>query len=112
MVSSQEVFPRRWLALVFIALAQLIVALDATIINIAVPSAERSLAFSVGERQWIITASTLAFGGLLLLGGRLADMFGRKRTFLVGLLGFAAASGAGGAAPNFVALVVAGATQG
>jgi EmrB/QacA subfamily drug resistance transporter len=104
--------PRRWTALVFISLAQLMVALDATIINIALPSAQRSLNISDPQRQWAITAYTLAFGGLLLLGGRLADTLGRKRTFLAGLVGFAIASAAGGAAPNFAALVLARAAQG
>jgi len=97
---------------VFISLAQLMVALDATIINIALPSAQRALHVSDPGRQWAITAYTLAFGGLLLLGGRLADGLGRRRTFLVGLTGFAVASAAGGAAPNFGVLVAARATQG
>ena len=110
--ASQTEPPRRWLALIFISLAQLMVALDATIINIALPSAQRSLQFSNADRQWVITAYTLAFGSLLLLGGRLADMFGRKRTFLIGLLGFAAASAGGGAASSFAALVAARAAQG
>lgn len=103
---------RRWLALVFISLAQLMVALDATVINIALPSAQRGLHISDPGRQWVITAYTLAFGGLLLLGGRLADGFGRKRTFLVGLAGFATASAIGGAAPDFAVLLVARAAQG
>jgi EmrB/QacA subfamily drug resistance transporter len=104
--------PRRWMALVFVSLAQLMVALDATIINIALPSAQHSLHISYQQRQWVITAYTLAFGSLLLLGGRLADTLGRKRTFLVGLVGFAAASAAGGAAPGFGPLVAARAAQG
>ena len=111
MVGKPEV-PRPWLALVFISLAQLMVALDATIINIALPSAQRTLQFSNSEREWVITAYTLAFGSLLLLGGRLADMFGRKRAFLIGLLGFAASSAAGGAASSFSALVIARSAQG
>src|SRR6266516_6666247 len=102
----------RWLALVFISIAQLMVALDATIINIALPSAQHALHISDAERQWVITAYTLAFGGLLLLGGRFADGFGRKRTFAVGLAGFAVASAAGGAAPGFGALLAARAAQG
>src|SRR5579875_3506962 len=76
---------RRWLSLVCIALAQLMVALDATIMNIALPSAQRALQISDADRQWVITAYTLAFGSLLLLGGRLADSLGRKRAFLLGL---------------------------
>jgi EmrB/QacA subfamily drug resistance transporter len=103
---------RRWLALVCISVAQLMVALDATVINIALPSAQRGLHISVPERQWVVTAYTLAFGGLLLLGGRLADTFGRRRTFLVGLAGFASASAAGGAARSFGWLLAARGAQG
>ncbi|HEV7625491.1 MAG TPA: MFS transporter, partial [Streptomyces sp.] len=77
--------PHRWIALAVIALAQLMVVLDATIVNIALPSAQRDLGFSNDGRQWVITAYTLAFGSLLLLGGRLADFFGRRRTFITGL---------------------------
>src|SRR5216110_621079 len=103
---------RRWIGLAFIALAQLMTALDATIVSIALPWAQRALGASDAERQWVITAYTLAFGGLLLVGGRLADGFGRKRTFAVGLAGFAVASAAGGAAPGFGALLAARAAQG
>jgi EmrB/QacA subfamily drug resistance transporter len=103
---------RRWLALVCVSVAQLMVALDATVINIALPSAQRGLHISVPERQWVVTAYTLAFGGLLLLGGRLADTFGRRRTFLIGLAGFAAASAAGGAARSFGWLLAARSAQG
>ena len=93
---SVEIDPRRWLALGVIAVAQLMVVLDATIVNIALPSAQRALHITTANRQWVITAYTLAFGGLLLLGGRIADYAGRKRIFLVGLLGFAGASAIGG----------------
>ncbi len=103
---------RRWLTLAVIGIAQLMVVLDATIVNIALPSAQRALGFSTTDRQWVITAYALAFGGLLLVGGRLSDIFGRKRTFVVGLAGFAIASAAGGAAPGFAALVAARAVQG
>jgi EmrB/QacA subfamily drug resistance transporter len=103
---------RRWLALVIAAIAQLMVALDATIVNIALPSAQMDLHGSDVERQWVITAYTLAFGGLLLLGGRIADYLGRKRAFVIGLLGFAAASALGGAAPNLGMLLTARALQG
>jgi EmrB/QacA subfamily drug resistance transporter len=103
---------RRWAALVFICLAQLMIVLDATIVNIALPSAQRDLGVSDGDRQWIITAYTLAFGGLLLLGGRVADYTGRRRAFLVGLFGFAGASALGGAAPGFGVLLAARACQG
>ena len=85
---------RRWLILVVIAIAQLMVVLDATIVNIALPSAQRELGFSDEDRQWVITAYALAFGSLLLLGGRIADLFGRKWTFVAGLIGFAGRVGA------------------
>ncbi|WP_037670129.1 MFS transporter [Streptomyces griseus] len=104
--------PRRWWGLVVIALAQLMVVLDATIVNIALPSAQRDLGMSDGNRQWVITAYTLAFGGLLLLGGRIADVVGRKRTFIIGLIGFAAASALGGAATTAGLLFGARALQG
>ncbi len=78
---------RRWLVLGVIGLAQLMVVLDLTIMNIALPSAQRALHFTTADRQWVLTAYTLAFGSLLLLGGRLADLFGRKVTFLTGLVG-------------------------
>ncbi len=103
---------RRWWVLAVIGTAQLMVVLDATIVNIALPSAQQALGFSNGERQWIVTAYALAFGSLLLLGGRLADVFGRKVTFLAGLVGFAAASALGGAATSFEMLVTARAVQG
>ncbi|MFJ9629239.1 MFS transporter [Streptomyces sp. NPDC101175] len=104
--------PRRWWGLVIIALAQLMVVLDATIVNIALPSAQRDLGMSDGNRQWVITAYTLAFGGLLLLGGRVADLVGRKRTFVIGLIGFAGASALGGAATTSGMLFGARALQG
>ena len=84
--------PRRWLLLAIIAIAQLMVMLDATIVNIALPSTQKSLGFSSVDRQWVVTAYALAFGSLLLFGGRLGDLIGRKITFLGGLIGFAAAS--------------------
>jgi MFS family permease len=103
---------RRWVALVFIALAQLMVALDATIVNIALPSTQADLHFSDAQRQWLISAYTLAFGGLLLLGGRVADRLGRRRSLLLGLAGFAATSALSGAAPDLGLLVGARALQG
>jgi EmrB/QacA subfamily drug resistance transporter len=103
---------RRWLILAVIGVAQLMVVLDATIVNIALPSAQRALGFSTADRQWVITAYALAFGGLLLVGGRLSDLLGRKRTFIAGLTGFAVASAIGGAAPDFAVLVGARAVQG
>ncbi|MBH5337159.1 MFS transporter [Streptomyces pactum] len=104
--------PRRRLSLVFIGLAQLMIVLDITIVNIALPSAQRDLGVSDGDRQWVITAYTLAFGSLLLLGGRIADLTGRRRAFLIGLTGFAVASALGGAAPDFGVLLAARALQG
>ncbi|WP_353808547.1 MFS transporter [Agromyces sp. SYSU T00194] len=103
---------RRWITLVVVGLAQLMVVLDATVVNIALPSAQADLGFTDGQRQWIITAYSLAFGSLLLLGGRLSDLMGRKLTFVIGLLGFAAASAFGGAADTFELLVAARALQG
>jgi EmrB/QacA subfamily drug resistance transporter len=103
---------RRWLILGVIGIAQLLVVLDVTIVNIALPSAQQDLGFSDDQRQWIITAYALAFGSLLLLGGRIADLFGRKWTFIAGLLGFAGASALGGAAQSFGLLVGARALQG
>ncbi|MFI1094606.1 MFS transporter [Streptomyces sp. NPDC020917] len=104
--------PKRWTALIFIAIAQLMVVLDATVVNIALPSAQADLGISDGNRQWVVTAYTLAFGGLLLFGGRVADLWGRKNTFIVGLFGFAAASAIGGAAVNTSMLLGARALQG
>jgi EmrB/QacA subfamily drug resistance transporter len=95
-----------------IAIAQLMVVLDATIVNIALPSAQADLGISDGNRQWIVTAYALAFGGLLLLGGRIADMWGRKRTFIAGLVGFALASALGGAAMNELMLYASRGLQG
>ncbi|MBO0703218.1 MAG: MFS transporter, partial [Candidatus Dormibacteraeota bacterium] len=102
----------RWTALSFMALAQLMIALDATVVSIALPSAQRALGASDGERQWVLTAYALAFGCLLLLGGRVSDAIGRKPAFLIGLVGFAAASAMGGAAPVFWVLAAARAVQG
>ena len=104
--------PRRWLALVVIAVAQLMVVLDATIVNIALPSAQEALGISDANRQWVVTAYALAFGGLLLLGGRIADFVGRKRAFIIGLVGFAVASAVGGLAQNQGELFAARALQG
>ena len=110
-ISSAE-DPRRWLILGVIGIAQLMVVLDVTVMNIALPSAQRALGFTTVDRQWVVTAYTLAFGSLLLLGGRLADLFGRKVTFLTGLIGFAGVSAVGGASVNFAMLVTARACQG
>jgi EmrB/QacA subfamily drug resistance transporter len=103
---------RRWLILGVIGLAQLMVVLDLTVMNIALPTAQRALHFTTVDRQWVVTAYALTFGSLLLLGGRLADLLGRKVTFLVGLAGFAGVSAVGGASVNFAMLVTARACQG
>jgi EmrB/QacA subfamily drug resistance transporter len=103
---------RRWRILAMLGIAQLMVVLDATVVNIALPSAQKALGFTNDNRQWIITAYALAFGSLLLLGGRVADLFGRKWTLIAGLLGFSIASAIGGAAQSFGVLVTARALQG
>jgi EmrB/QacA subfamily drug resistance transporter len=109
---TAEPEPNRWAVLVLLGVAQLMVVLDATIVNIALPSAQRALHFSTDNRQWIITAYALSFGSLLLLGGKLGDLFGRKWTFTAGLTGFAIASAIGGLAQSFGMLVAARALQG
>jgi EmrB/QacA subfamily drug resistance transporter len=107
-----EPYPRRWLALAVIAVTVLMIILDATIVNIALPSVSEDLAISPATQQWIVTAYTLTFGGFLLLGGRIADFWGRKRTYLVGAAGFAVASAVGGLAANEAMLFIARAAQG
>ncbi|MCW2541655.1 MAG: transporter [Frankiales bacterium] len=107
-----DVAPNRWWALAVVALAQLMVVLDGTVVNIALPDAQRALGMSDTDRQWVVTAYALAFGGLLLLGGRIADYWGRKRTFMVGMVGFALASAIGGIAQNSGELFAARALQG
>jgi EmrB/QacA subfamily drug resistance transporter len=103
---------RRWLVLVVVAVAQLMVVLDSSIVNIALPSAQQALGFANSDRQWVVTGYALAFGSLLLVGGRLGDMYSRKWVFIAGLIGFAVASAIGGAAVSFVMLVAARALQG
>jgi EmrB/QacA subfamily drug resistance transporter len=103
---------RRWLVLVVVAVAQLMVVLDSTVVNIALPSAQRSLGFPNSDRQWVVTAYALAFGSLLLVGGRLGDMYSRKWVFITGLAGFAISSALGGAAVSFEMLVAARTLQG
>ena len=95
-----------------VALAQLMVVLDSTVVNIALPTAQAELGFTDGQRQWVVTAYSLAFGSLLLVGGRLSDLIGRRRAFLIGLIGFASASAVGGASVSFGMLVSARAVQG
>ncbi|WP_326798495.1 MFS transporter [Streptomyces sp. NBC_01808] len=109
---AAEPDPKRWLILVVICVAQLMVVLDATIMNLALPSAQEDLGFSLANRQWIVTAYAVAFGSLLLFCGRLVLLFGLKRSFLVGLVGFAGASAVGGAANSFEMLVSARVGQG
>jgi EmrB/QacA subfamily drug resistance transporter len=110
--AADEVFARRWLILAVVCLGQLMVVLDATVVNIALPTAQRDLGFNNADRQWVVTGYSLAFGGLLLLGGRLCDLFGRKRMLIIGMVGFAAASALGGAATGFGMLLVGRAIQG
>lgn len=104
--------PNRWWALAVLSLTQLVVVLDGTIVNIALPQAQIELGLSDSERQWVVTAYALAFGALLLLGGRIADYWGRKRTYLVGMVGFGAASVFGGMAQNGTELIAARGLQG
>ena len=111
-LTDDEPYPRRWLALAVIAVTVLMIILDATIVNIALPSVSKDLEISSATQQWIVTAYTLTFGGFLLLGGRIADFWGRKRTYLVGAAGFAIASAVGGLAVNEGMLFIARAAQG
>jgi EmrB/QacA subfamily drug resistance transporter len=104
--------PNRWAVLALLSVAQLMVVLDATIVTIAIPSAQKALGFSTESRQWIVTAYALAFGSLLLLGGKIGDLFGRKWTLIAGLVGFSVASAIGGLAQSFGVLVTARALQG
>jgi MFS family permease len=110
--AGQQEESNRWLILAVVCLGQLMVVLDATVVNIALPTAQHDLAFSNADRQWVVTAYSLAFGGLLLLGGKLSDLVGRKRMLIFGMVGFAAASAFGGAAQNFAMLLIARAVQG
>jgi len=104
--------PLRWRALFVIAIAQLMIILDASIVNLALPSAKKDLGIADADQQWVVTAYALAFGGLLLLGGRIADYIGRKRAFIIGLIGFAGASALGGIASTAVLLFAARGLQG
>ena len=103
---------RRWWILAILGIAQLMVALDATVVNIALPTAQADLGFTDSSRQWIVTAYALAFGSLLLIGGRIADIIGRKWTFIIGVAGFAVASAVGGFAVNVGMLIAARGVQG
>ena len=110
--TAEEPDPRRWLALTVLAVAQLMIILDASIVNVALPSAQDDLGITNANRQWMVTAYTLAFGSLLLIGGRIADYTGRKRTFIIGLMGFAIASAIGGFAQSQAFLFGARGLQG
>ncbi|MFI5784019.1 MFS transporter [Nocardia sp. NPDC051570] len=110
--ADKSIDARRWLALAVLGVVQLMVVLDATVMNIALPDAQRALYFSDANRQWVVTGYSVAFGSLLLLGGRLSDLFGRRATFIAGLVGFGIASVVGGAAVNFEMLVAARVGQG
>lgn len=109
---SDPHYEKRWLILVTVCLAQLMLLVDSTVVNVALPSAQRALHFSTANREWVVTAYVLAFGSLLPLGGRLSDIWGRKLMFVIGALGFAASSALGGAAQSFTMLIVARAAQG
>ena len=111
-VAATDRKPNRWAVLAVVGVAQLMVVLDATIVTIAIPSAQKALGFSTDSRQWIVTAYALSFGSLLLLGGKLGDLFGRKWTLIAGLVGFSIASAIGGLAESFGVLVAARTLQG
>lgn len=102
----------RWAVLAVVSAAQLMVVLDGSVVNIALPAAQADLGMSDVARQWIVTAYGLAFGGLLLAGGRISDRWGQRRAFLLGLIGFAVASALGGLAVNTGMLIAARALQG
>lgn len=110
--SSQASGSKHWWVLATLCIAQLMVVLDATVVNIALPYAQQDLGFGTADRQWVVTGYTLAFGSLLLLGGRLSDMFGRRAVFMIGLVGFALASAVGGAASSGEQLIGARVAQG
>src|SRR5213592_3974529 len=111
-VTSSSLRERRWLALVLLSAAQFVVVLDASIVNVALPSIQRALDFSASNLQWVVNAYTLTFGGFLLLGGRAADLFGRRRVFIGGLILFSLASLAGGLAQSEGWLIAARSVQG
>src|SRR6188474_941743 len=112
MTAPQEFQEKRWQALVLLCSAQFVVVLDASIVNVALPSIGEALDFSQGNLPWVVNAYVLTFGGFLLLGGRLADLLGRRRVFMAGLILFALASLAGGLATNSGQLIAARAVQG
>src|SRR3989440_11674169 len=103
---------RRWLALALLCVAQFVVVLDASIVNVALPTIGRALKFTESNLPWVVNAYVLTFGGFLLLGGRMADLLGRRRVFMGGLVLFALASLAGGLAGSEGMLIAARAVQG
>ena len=111
-VAPEIIFKDRWRTLFVVAISQLMVVLDSSIVNIAIPSAKADLGITDANQQWVITAYTLAFGSLLLLGGRIGDFVGRKKVFIIGLVGFAAASALGGIASTQGLLFASRALQG
>ena len=111
-LAATEPDPRRWWSLAVLAMAQLMIVLDASVVIVALPSAQKALHISIADRQWVVSAYTLAFGSLLLLGGRIADYLGRRRMFVIGLIGFGLSSALGGLAQNAAMLFGARALQG
>src|SRR5207248_2559903 len=112
MTTYEEYLDRRWTALILLCVAVFIVVLDASIVNVALPSIGKGLHFSEQNLPWVVNAYVIAFGGFLLLGGRAADLLGRRRVFMAGLLVVAVASLAAGFAANQGQLIAARAAQG
>jgi EmrB/QacA subfamily drug resistance transporter len=110
--AADATYARRWWILAVLGIAQLMIVLDISVVNIALPSAQSALHFSNNNREWVVTTYALAFGSLLLAGGRVGDLYGRKRVFVASTIGFAAASTIGGAAQSFGMLVAARGMQG
>ncbi len=112
MTTTRDYLERRWTALILLCVAQFVVVLDASIVNVALPSIGKGLHFSEANLPWVVNAYVIAFGGFLLLGGRAADLLGRRRVFMAGLLVVAVASLAAGFAANQGQLIAARAAQG
>ena len=111
-MSPESSSTNRWLILVIACLAQFMVVLDATIVNVALPSIQRGLHFSPANLQWVVNGYTLIFGGFLMLGGRAADLLGRRRLFMVGVALFAGASLLNGVAQSSTMLILGRGLQG